>query len=73
MFRTIATTPLSAAALCLALLPLAGRSPALAAMATLAALLVAVNAWEARVGQPVRTAPKPSDLSRSPRNERRTT
>ncbi|WP_395964502.1 low temperature requirement protein A [Actinomadura sp. 6N118] len=56
MFRTIATSRLSAAVLCLALLPLAGLAPALAAMATLAAVLVALNVWEARVVQPVRTA-----------------
>jgi low temperature requirement protein LtrA len=56
MFRTVATAWLSAAVLCLALLPLVGRAPALAAMATLAAVLVALNVWEARVVQPVRTA-----------------
>jgi len=48
MFHTVSTTRLSAAALSLALLPLARHVPALAAMAALTAALVALNAWEAR-------------------------
>jgi low temperature requirement protein LtrA len=49
MFRTVSTTRLSTAALCLALLPLATRIPALAAMAALTVVLVALNMWEARI------------------------
>jgi hypothetical protein len=49
-------TRLSAAASCLALLPLAGLVPALASMAALTAVLVALNAWEARNAAPIRTA-----------------
>ncbi|MGP3961003.1 low temperature requirement protein A [Nonomuraea sp. 3N208] len=56
MFRTVSTARLSAAALCLAVVPLAGRVPALAAMAALAAVLVALNVWEARTVQRVEAA-----------------
>jgi len=49
MFRTLSTVRLSAAAACLALLPLTGLLPALAATAVLTTLLVAVNAAEARI------------------------
>jgi low temperature requirement protein LtrA len=52
MFRTLSTVRVGAAAVCLALLPLAGLVPALAAMVALTALLVAVNAWEARIAGP---------------------
>jgi low temperature requirement protein LtrA len=49
MFHTVSATRLGAAALCLALLPPATQVPALAAMAALAVVLVALNAWEARI------------------------
>jgi len=51
MFRTLSTTRLSAAALCLVLLPLAGHVPALAAAAALTGVLIALNAWEARIAR----------------------
>ena len=57
MFRTVSTPRLSAAAACLALLPLAGLVPALAAMAALTAVLVALNVWEARIVQTSPAAP----------------
>jgi low temperature requirement protein LtrA len=62
MFRTVSTTRLSAAVLSLALLPLAGQIPALAAMAALTAVLVALNAWEARTVPhlPFATAERPT-------------
>ncbi|MEU0882490.1 low temperature requirement protein A [Lentzea sp. NPDC005914] len=56
MFRTVSTPRLSAAAACLALLPLAVHLPAVAATAALTAVLVALNAWEARILKRVRPA-----------------
>lgn len=52
MFHTVSKTRLSAAAVCLALLPLAGFVPAVAAMAALTAVLVVLNMWEARIVKP---------------------
>jgi low temperature requirement protein LtrA len=66
MFHTVSTTRLSAAALCLALLPLAGQTSALAAMSVLTVLLVALNAWEAR------TVPRPELLNGNPTVKRET-
>jgi low temperature requirement protein LtrA len=61
MFRTLSTTRLSSAALCLAMLPLAGYVPALAAIAALTALLISLNVWENRIAHqqkdPVRHLP----------------
>ena len=54
MFHTLAAARLTTAVLCLAVLPLAGRVPALAAMAALAGVLVALNVWEARTVPPTR-------------------
>jgi low temperature requirement protein LtrA len=56
MFRTVSTARLSAAGLCLALVPLAVHVPALAAMAALAAVLIVLNVWEARTVQLTATA-----------------
>jgi len=68
MFHTLSTARLGAAASCLALLSLAGQVPALAAIATLTAVLVALNGWEAQ------TVPAPellSGISEHPNAERR--
>ncbi|WP_322751220.1 MULTISPECIES: low temperature requirement protein A [unclassified Frankia] len=60
MFRTVSTARLSAAALCLAALPLTGQIPALAAMTALTVVVVALNVWEAR------TVPRQEPLSGIP-------
>jgi low temperature requirement protein LtrA len=58
MFGTLSRTRLGAAAVCLALLPATSPLPALACLATLVAVIVALNAAEAHMARRTRTAPQ---------------